>query len=84
MEVPATVDGSKQVWERADCKVYEGQKAGKFIWDGSDTTGTVEAVVGGDAVLFKPLVAKTSVRSTTLWGALMWIQKRSVRRSMVL
>ncbi|WP_418642650.1 cellulose-binding domain-containing protein [Vibrio chaetopteri] len=42
MEVPSTVDSSQQVWERADCKVYEGQKAGKFIWDGSDTTGTVE------------------------------------------
>ncbi|MGF1723091.1 Ig-like domain-containing protein [Photobacterium nomapromontoriensis] len=30
-----TVDSSKQVWEREDCKVYEGQKAGSFIWDGS-------------------------------------------------
>ncbi|MDL5029223.1 Ig-like domain-containing protein [Vibrio sp. TMPB1044] len=34
-DVPETVDGSKQVWERDECKVYEGQKAGKFIWDGS-------------------------------------------------
>ncbi|MEZ9536666.1 cellulose-binding domain-containing protein [Shewanella sp. 10N.286.51.B8] len=34
-EVPETIDGSKQVWEREECKVYEGQKAGKFIWDGS-------------------------------------------------
>ncbi len=42
MEVPTSVDASKQVWERDECKIYEGQKAGKFIWDGSDTNGTVE------------------------------------------
>ncbi len=30
-----TIDTSKQVWEREDCKVYVGQKAGAFIWDGS-------------------------------------------------
>ena len=34
-DVPESVDGSKQVWERDECKVYEGQMAGKFIWDGS-------------------------------------------------
>lgn len=30
-----TIDTSKQVWERDDCKVYVGQKAGSFVWDGS-------------------------------------------------
>ncbi|GLT19222.1 hypothetical protein GCM10007938_30040 [Vibrio zhanjiangensis] len=34
-DVPENVDTSKQVWERDDCKTYVGQKAGKFIWDGS-------------------------------------------------
>lgn len=34
-DVPDKVDGSKQVWERDDCKVYVDQKAGQFIWDGS-------------------------------------------------
>ncbi|CAH8224484.1 hypothetical protein VAE122_2980426 [Vibrio aestuarianus] len=34
-EVPETVDTSKQVWERDECKVYVGQKAGTFLWDGS-------------------------------------------------
>ena len=34
-DVPDKVDTSKQVWEREECKVYVGQKAGKFIWDGS-------------------------------------------------
>ncbi len=34
-QVPETIDTSKQVWERDECKVYVGQKAGKFIWDGS-------------------------------------------------
>ncbi|MCC2525782.1 Ig-like domain-containing protein [Vibrio coralliilyticus] len=34
-QVPDTVDTSKQVWERDECAVYEGQKAGSFIWDGS-------------------------------------------------
>lgn len=33
--VPKKVDTSKQAWERNDCQVYEGQKAGKWIWDGS-------------------------------------------------
>ncbi|MGF1755859.1 chitodextrinase, partial [Vibrio makurazakiensis] len=42
MDVPTAIDSSKQVWEREDCKVYEDQKAGKFIWDGTDTNGTVE------------------------------------------
>ncbi|MCG9676690.1 cellulose-binding domain-containing protein [Vibrio sp. Isolate24] len=41
-EVPSVVDTSKQVWERDECKVYAEQKAGKFIWDGSDTNGTVQ------------------------------------------
>lgn len=31
----ADIDGNKQVYLRDECKVYEGQKAGKFIWDGS-------------------------------------------------
>ncbi|CAE6930411.1 Cellulose-binding domain [Vibrio sp. B1REV9] len=34
-DVPESVDTSKQVWERDECKTYVGQKAGKFIWDGS-------------------------------------------------
>ncbi|WP_063668964.1 cellulose-binding domain-containing protein [Aliivibrio fischeri] len=34
-EVPEKVDTSKQVWERDECKIYVGQKAGTFIWDGS-------------------------------------------------
>ncbi|HFQ4928315.1 Ig-like domain-containing protein [Vibrio vulnificus] len=34
-DVPENVDTSKQVWERDECKTYVGQKAGKFIWDGS-------------------------------------------------
>ncbi len=34
-DVPEKVDTSKQVWERDECKTYVGQKAGKFIWDGS-------------------------------------------------
>ncbi|OCH14457.1 Ig-like domain-containing protein [Aliivibrio sp. 1S128] len=34
-DVPTSVDGSKQVWERDECKTYVDQKAGKFIWDGS-------------------------------------------------
>ncbi|WP_122036119.1 cellulose-binding domain-containing protein [Aliivibrio sp. EL58] len=33
--VPEKVDTSKQVWERDECKIYVGQKAGTFIWDGS-------------------------------------------------
>ncbi|MCL1039150.1 Ig-like domain-containing protein [Shewanella submarina] len=40
-DVPTAVDTSKQVWERDDCKTYVGQKAGKFIWDGS-SQDTVE------------------------------------------
>ncbi|WP_156873893.1 cellulose-binding domain-containing protein, partial [Psychromonas hadalis] len=38
--VPTAIDTSKQVFERDNCKIYEGQKAGSFIWDGSD--GSVE------------------------------------------
>ncbi|SMY15977.1 Ig-like domain-containing protein [Photobacterium aquimaris] len=34
-EEPESVDTSKQVWERGECKVYVGQKAGTFLWDGS-------------------------------------------------
>ncbi|WP_084631379.1 Ig-like domain-containing protein [Ferrimonas senticii] len=34
-DVPEKVDSSKQVWERGECQVYVGQKAGSFIWDGS-------------------------------------------------
>ncbi|OBU39582.1 cellulose-binding domain-containing protein [Photobacterium phosphoreum] len=34
-DVPENVDGSKQVWERGECKTYVGQQAGTFIWDGS-------------------------------------------------
>ncbi|OLQ93347.1 hypothetical protein BIY22_02320 [Vibrio panuliri] len=34
-DVPENVDTSKQVWERDNCKIYVGQKAGSFIWDGS-------------------------------------------------
>lgn len=34
-DVPENVDTSKQVWERDICKTYVGQKAGKFLWDGS-------------------------------------------------
>ncbi len=34
-DVPEKVDTSKQVWERNDCQIYVGQKAGTFIWDGS-------------------------------------------------
>ncbi|WP_019614197.1 cellulose-binding domain-containing protein [Psychromonas ossibalaenae] len=34
-DVPTAVDTSKQVYERNECQVYEGQKAGSFIWDGS-------------------------------------------------
>ncbi|GEM76587.1 Ig-like domain-containing protein [Vibrio sagamiensis] len=34
-DVPENVDTSKQVWERDECRVYVGQKAGTFIWDGS-------------------------------------------------
>ncbi|WP_045370673.1 Ig-like domain-containing protein [Vibrio campbellii] len=34
-EVPESVDTSKQVWERDECRTYVGQKAGKFVWDGS-------------------------------------------------
>ncbi|MGL4476145.1 MAG: cellulose-binding domain-containing protein, partial [Shewanella sp.] len=34
-DIPESVDTSKQVWERDDCKTYVGQKAGTFIWDGS-------------------------------------------------
>ncbi|GGO66553.1 chitinase N-terminal domain-containing protein [Bowmanella pacifica] len=30
-----TADLSKQAWLRDECKVYDEQKAGKFIWDGS-------------------------------------------------
>ncbi|OEF16082.1 cellulose-binding domain-containing protein [Aliivibrio logei] len=33
--VPDKVDTSKQVWERDECKIYVGQKAGTFLWDGS-------------------------------------------------
>ena len=33
---PSTgVDLSKQAYQREECKVYDGQKAGKFVWDGS-------------------------------------------------
>ena len=41
-EVPTVVDTSKQVWERDECKIYADQKAGSFIWDGTDTNGTVQ------------------------------------------
>ena len=34
--VPTAIDTSKQVYEREECKQYVGQKAGSFIWDGSD------------------------------------------------
>ncbi len=34
-DVPEKIDTSKQVWERGECKVYVGQKAGTFLWDGS-------------------------------------------------
>jgi len=34
--VPTAIDTSKEVFERDDCKVYVGQKAGSFIWDGTD------------------------------------------------
>ena len=34
--VPTAIDTSKQVFERDECKQYIGQKAGNFIWDGSD------------------------------------------------
>jgi len=34
--VPTAIDTSKQVYERDECKQYVGQKAGSFIWDGSD------------------------------------------------
>jgi hypothetical protein len=34
--VPTAIDTSKQVFEREECKQYVGQKAGSFIWDGSD------------------------------------------------
>ena len=34
--VPTAIDTSKQVFERDECKQYVGQKAGSFIWDGSD------------------------------------------------
>ncbi|WP_408901094.1 cellulose-binding domain-containing protein [Photobacterium piscicola] len=33
--VPDKIDTSKQVWERDECKIYVGQKAGTFLWDGS-------------------------------------------------
>ncbi|MFT4926936.1 MAG: hypothetical protein ACI8WB_003036 [Phenylobacterium sp.] len=34
--VPGTnVDTNNQVYTRDECKVYEGQKAGGFVWDGS-------------------------------------------------
>ncbi|MGO2127962.1 MAG: cellulose-binding domain-containing protein [Pseudoalteromonas prydzensis] len=34
--VPTAIDTSKQVYERGECQQYVGQKAGNFIWDGSD------------------------------------------------
>ena len=40
-DVATVIDSSKQVFEREQCKLYVGQKAGKFIWDGTDT-GSVE------------------------------------------
>ncbi|GGD76146.1 chitinase N-terminal domain-containing protein [Lacimicrobium alkaliphilum] len=30
-----TPDLNKQAWLREECKVYDGQKAGRFVWDGS-------------------------------------------------
>ncbi len=36
---PATADSFKnptaEGWVRSDCKIYKGQKAGSFVWDGS-------------------------------------------------
>ena len=32
---PTLIDDTKQAWERDECKVYVGQKAGGFVWDGS-------------------------------------------------
>lgn len=34
-DVPGIIDDTKQAWERNECQVYVGQKAGQFIWDGS-------------------------------------------------
>jgi hypothetical protein len=34
-DVPTKIDESKQVWERDECKLYVGQKAGGFVFDGS-------------------------------------------------
>ncbi|CAM4211003.1 Ig-like domain-containing protein [Vibrio agarivorans] len=34
-EQPEEFDGSKQAWEREECQIYEDQKSGQFIWDGS-------------------------------------------------
>jgi hypothetical protein len=34
-EQPEEFDGSKQAWEREECQIYEGQKSGGFVWDGS-------------------------------------------------
>ncbi|MEZ9199181.1 PKD domain-containing protein [Shewanella sp. 10N.286.54.B9] len=32
---PTSIDTNAQVYDREDCKAYVGQKAGKFVWDGS-------------------------------------------------
>ena len=39
--IPEKVDTSKQVWQRDECNIYEGQRAGKWIWDGS-SQGSVQ------------------------------------------
>jgi hypothetical protein len=33
--VPDSIDSSKQAWERGDCEVYVGQKAGNFVHNGA-------------------------------------------------
>ncbi|MDB2386329.1 PKD domain-containing protein, partial [Shewanella sp.] len=32
---PAEIDANAQVYQREECQAYVGQKAGKFVWDGS-------------------------------------------------
>ncbi len=32
---PERIDTSKQAWERDACEIYEGQRDGRWVWDGS-------------------------------------------------
>ena len=52
---PATDSNFKtpklQAWEREECKIYKGQKAGKYVWDGSSKRSLQGCVWWGRGVI---------------------------------